>query len=263
MRQPTLEIPVGRLLRQWRTRRGLSQLELAGRAEISTRHLSFLENGRARPTAAMIEQLAESLTVPLRDRNVLHAAAGFAPAHRELPLSHPDMATARAALQRVLDAHEPFPALAIDRHWNLVAHNAAVPPLLAGVASELLRPPVNVVRLALDPAGLAPRIVNLPEWRAHLRARLSRQVAASGDGALEGLLAELAKVDPAFSHAEDARLFVPLVLDTPAGRLSFISTITVFGTPTEVTLAEIALETFFPADAATAAMLSRRTGVAT
>src|SRR5579871_1317732 len=173
--------PVGNLLRTWRQRRRLSQLALACDAEISQRHLSFLESGRALPSREMILHLAEQLDVPLRDRNALLVAAGFAPIYRERPLGDPALEAARKAVDLVLKGHEPYPALAVDRHWHLVAHNAAVPPLIASAAPDLLQPPVNVLRLALHPKGIAPQIENLAEWRAHLLARLRQQIDASAD----------------------------------------------------------------------------------
>ena len=250
--------PVGAQIRQWRVRRRLSQLELALAAEVSTRHLSCLETGRAAPSREMVLRLARRLDVPLRERNRLLTAAGFAPMFVARPLDDPAMAAARAVVETVLRAHEPFPALAVDRHWNVVVQNRAVALLLDGVDPALLAPPVNALRLALDPRGIAPRIVNFAAWRAHLLARLGQQIAASGDDALRALAHELtahgegAPVDDAHGGAA---LVVPLVIDTPLGRLSFISTTTVFGTPVDITLAELALESFFPADAATAAAL--------
>src|SRR5499426_4537715 len=176
--------PVGNLLRKWRERRRLSQLDLACEAEISTRHLSFLETGRSLPSREMVLRLAEQLEVPLRERNVLLIAAGYAPAFPERPLGDPALQSARKAVDLVLAGHEPYPALAIDRHWTLVAANGAVNRLLAGVAAELLAPPINVLRLSLHPDGLAPRIANLAEWRQHLLERLRRQVDVSADPVL-------------------------------------------------------------------------------
>jgi hypothetical protein len=218
----------------------------------------------------MVLRLAEQLEVPLRERNLWLAAAGFAPAYPERPLEDPSMRPARAAVEAVLAAHAPNPALAVDRHWQLVAANAAVAPLLAGVAPALLAPPVNVMRLALHPAGLAPRIANLAEWRAHLLERLRRQVAASADPVLAALLAELAALEAADGAGgphqpkghQPGGILVPLELETAVGRLSLISTTTVFGTPAEVTLSELAIESFYPADAATAARLRRLAGIA-
>ncbi len=255
--------PVGELLRHWRQHRRWSQLDLAGEAEVSTRHLSCLETGRAQPSRDMLLRLAERLQVPLRERNRLLTAAGFAPMYRERAWTDPALAPAHEAVQRVLTAHEPYPALAVDRHWNMVAYNRAVDALLAGLPAEQLAPPVNVLRLSLHPEGLAPRIVNFGAWREHLFERLAHQVQASGDPALARLGEELRALPlPAGASAAPAAaarglpdLAVPLQLASPAGTLSFISTITVFGTPVEVTLAELAIEAFFPADAATAQAL--------
>jgi transcriptional regulator with XRE-family HTH domain len=258
----TERIPVGAQLRQWRTRRQLSQLALSMEAEVSTRHLSCVETGRALPSREMILRLANRLEVPLRERNRLLTAAGFAPMFEARRLDDPAMAAAHRVIEQLLRAHEPCPALAVDRHWNIVMHNDAAGALLHGVAPTLLTAPVNALRLSLHPEGLAPRIVNLAAWRAHVLARLQHQFAASGDEALRGLERELAGyaaptwpplAEPGRSGEPD--IVVPLVLDTPAGRLSFMSTTTVFGTPVDITLAELALETFFPADAATAAAL--------
>ena len=253
--------PVGAQIRHWRTRRRLSQLELALEADVSTRHLSCLETGRAAPSREMILRLAHRLDVPLRDRNRLLTAAGFAPMYAARPLADPAMAAARQVVALVLRGHEPFPALAVDRHWNVVMQNRAVPLLLDGVAPELLDGTVNALRLSLHPHGMAPRIVNLAAWRGHVLARLRQQIAASDDDALRALEEELAGY-PAASGAAHAAplagepaLVVPLVVDSALGLLSFISTTTVFGTPVDVTLAELALESFFPADAATAAAL--------
>jgi transcriptional regulator with XRE-family HTH domain len=253
---------VGDHLRAWRQRRRMSQLDLALEAEISTRHLSFLETGRSSPSREMVLRLAERLELPLRERNLLLAAAGYAPVFSERPLGDPALATARRAVDLILKGHEPYPALAVDRRWTLVAANAAVPPLLDGCDPALLHPPVNVLRLSLHPAGLAPRIVNWAQWRRHLLSRLRRQVELTADPALVALFDELeAFPAPAGTspHAfrEDHHLFVPLRLASAAETLSFFSTTTVFGTPTEVTLSELALEAFFPADEATAAALSR------
>jgi transcriptional regulator with XRE-family HTH domain len=260
---PTATLTVGTQLREWRQRRRLSQLDLSADADVSTRHLSFVETGRAMPSREMVLRLADRLEVPLRERNRLLTAAGFAPMYAERGLDDPALKSARAAVELILKGHEPYPALAIDRHWTLVSHNAAVPWLLEGIAPELLRPPLNVLRLSLHPEGLAPRIVNLGQWRALLLARLRQQVAVSADSVLAALAAELqaypAPAGPAVEAAEPA-VAVPLVLRTAKGVLSFISTTTVFGTPVEVTLSELALETLFPADAATAAALREIAG---
>lgn len=264
--------PFGQRLRQWRQQRGWSQLALSLRAQVSARHLSWLESGKAAPSRAMVLRLAEHLDLPPRERNALLAAAGFAPLFRERSLADPALAPARAALQRLLDAHEPWPALAVDRHWNLVAANRMLPLLLQGLPPALLAPPLNVLRLSLHPQGLAGMIDPLPPWRAHVLARLARQVAASGDPVLAALRAELAALPLPPGAAADAaadgaagaddaapgrvdELVVPLRLHTPAGRLDFITTVTTFGAPHEVALAELAVETLLPADAATAERL--------
>jgi transcriptional regulator with XRE-family HTH domain len=253
---------VGQQLREWRLRRRRSQLDLSLDAEISQRHLSFVESGRSLPSREMVLRLAEELDVPLRERNALLLAAGYAPMFQERPLTDPAMQAARAAVDLVLKGHEPFPALAVDRHWTLVAANAAVPPLLEGVADlSLLQPPVNVLRLSLHPGGLAPRILNLAEWRAHILERLRQQVWTTADAVLAALADELAalpapRARPRLVEQRDyAGVAVPLELATPAGTLSFLSTTTVFGTPVDVTLAELAIEAFFPADEATAKTL--------
>jgi transcriptional regulator with XRE-family HTH domain len=251
---------VGNLLRKWRERRRLSQLDLACEAEISTRHLSFLETGRSLPSREMVLRLAERLDVPLRERNALLLAAGYAPAFPERPLDDPALQSARRAVDLVLAGHEPYPALAVDRHWTLIAFNNAVPALIAGADPSLLRPPVNVLRLSLHPEGLSPQIANLSEWRSHLLARLRRQIEATSDPALEELLNELcgypAPAEGAGGHNEEfAGVAVPFRFVTGQGVLSFISTTTIFGTPVDITLSELAVESFFPADAATAMAL--------
>lgn len=254
--------PVGDLLREWRQLRRMSQLDLACEAEISTKHLSFLETGRSVPSRDMLLHLAERLEVPLRDRNVLLLAAGYAPLFPERPLQDPALAAARAAIDLVLAGHEPYPALAIDRHWTLVASNRGVAPLLAGVDAALLRPPVNVLRLSLHPAGLAPRIANFAEWRAHVLDRLRRQIAITADPVLVQLFGELRRYpapEPAGAepNGNHSAIVVPFRLVTEAGTLAFFSTTTVFGTPVDITLAELALESFFPADQATAETMRR------
>ncbi|MFP5512541.1 MAG: helix-turn-helix domain-containing protein [Alphaproteobacteria bacterium] len=257
--------PVGALLRSWRQRRGLSQLDLACEADISTRHVSFLETGRSQPSRSMLIHLAERLDVPLRDRNALLVAAGFAPVYSEHSLDSPAMEAARKAVDLVLTGHEPFPALAVDRHWHLLAANRAVAPLLEGVSAELLTPPVNVLRLSLHPDGLAGRIGNWTQWREHVLSRLTRQIEASADPALVALRSELQGYpDPPSSSNESGSeaghhpdVVVPLRLHTSFGLLSLFSTTTVFGTAVDVTLAELAIEAFFPADAETAERLRR------
>jgi len=267
----TMTAPVahaGALLREWRIRRRLSQLDLACEAGISTRHLSFIETGRSRPSREMILHLAQGLEVPLRERNELLLAAGYAPVYTAKPLDDAALAAARKAVNLVLNGHEPLPALALDRHWNLIAANRAVAPLLGGAAPELLAPPVNVLRLSLHPDGLARRIVNLPEWRAHLLERLRHQVEITADASLAELLAELCGYpgggsgDSASGAVNSNSSFVvPLGLATDAGTLNLFSTTTVFGTPLDVTVSEIAIESFFPADEETATALSRLAGI--
>jgi transcriptional regulator with XRE-family HTH domain len=248
--------PVGTLLREWRQRRRLSQFELALESGVSSRHLSFVENGRSRPSAEMVIHIAEHLDVPLRDRNHLLLAAGYAPAYAQHDLDAPEMGPVRDAIEQVLRAHEPYPALVIDRHWGLVSSNRPVGLLIEGVAAHLLEPPVNVLRLSLHPEGLAPRIANLHQWREHLLDRLARDAVATGDPALTALHQELAaypagepgaELDPAF-----ADIAVPLRLRHGDGELAFLSTKTTFGTAVDVTVAELSVESFFPADKATA-----------
>ena len=237
----------------------MSQLELALEADISARHLSFVETGRAQPSRDMIVHLAETLAVPLRERKAILLAAGFAPVYTERGLDDPALSAARAAVDAVLQGCAPFPALAVDRRWNVVAINAGAGALLGGIAPELLAAP-NAMRLALHPQALAPRSDNFGEWRAHLLSRVRQQIAASGDVGLEELLNELLgyaypdtiDLTPHDHDASgDPAIVVPLRLRAGDARLSFISTITVFGTPVDVTLSELAIETFFPADAAT------------
>ena len=244
--------PVGDLLRGWRQRRRLSQLDLANDAEVSARHLSFLETGRARPSREMVLRLAERLEVPLRERNELLLAAGFAPAYGRRALDAPDMAAVTRALHRVLTAHEPFPALVVDRSWELVMANAGVAPLLEGVAGPLLEPPVNVLRLSLHPDGLAGRIRNLAEWRGHVLGRLARELAVTGDPRTRALLHELAAFPGGRSNGATNAVAVPLRLAAGGRELAFLSTVTTFGTAVDVTLAELSVEAFLPADAATA-----------
>ncbi|MDL2407938.1 helix-turn-helix transcriptional regulator [Rhizobium calliandrae] len=251
---------LGDLLREWRQRRHLSQLEFALEAEISQRHLSFIESGRALPSREMLMHLAERLGVPLRDRNPMLLAAGLAPVFPERSLDDPALAPARRAIDVILKGHQPFPALAIDRHWTLIAANDAVAPLLSRVTDvALLKPPVNILRLSLHPNGLAPNIFNLSEWRAHLLERLRQQITATGDPVLSDLLKELSAYPtthrPSSQSRDYAGIAVPLELIIDGARLSFISTTTIFGTPVDITLAELAIESLFPADQATAEAL--------
>jgi transcriptional regulator with XRE-family HTH domain len=257
-------LPVGGLLRQWRQRRRLSQLDLAGDAGISTRHLSFLETGRAQPSRDMVLLLSEQLDVPIRERNVLLVAAGFAPMFPERDLDDPALAPARAAIDLVLDRQKPYPAFALDRYWRIAASNAALPELYEEVASDLMQPPINTLRLSLHPRGLAPRIANLAEWRGHLLYRLRRQVELTADAALIELLREVTAY-PGGSHPPsqashvEHEIAVPFRIKIGGDMLSFFSLTTVFGSPIEVALSELALELFFPADEATDAAVRRMT----
>jgi transcriptional regulator with XRE-family HTH domain len=264
--------PVGGLLRSWRERRRLSQLELAGAADISARHMSFLETGRSVPSRGMLLRLADRLQIPLRERNALLLSAGYAPMYAERRLDDPALQQARKAIELVIAGHEPYPALAVDRHWTLVSANAAVGVLLAGIEPRLLEPPVNVLRLGMHPEGLAPRIGNYTQWREHTLTRLRQQISATADPILIEMLAELESYpqiantaqeeNRASDSADYGSVVVPFRLRTEYGMLSFFSTTTVFGTPLDITLAELAIESFFPADPQTAealAGIARRT----
>jgi transcriptional regulator with XRE-family HTH domain len=247
----------GPLVRAWRERRRLSQFALAHEAEVSQRHLSFIESGRAKPSREMVLRLAEHLDVPLRDRNLLLMQAGYAPVYPERPLDDPALVKARAAVQQVLAGHEPYPALAVDRGWNVVAANAAIGRLLAPVDPELMKPPMNAMRVTLHPRGMAPLIANLGQWRAHLIERLRRQAHLAPDARIEALLAEVSLYPAAAAPRPDLgeEIAAPLRLRTQRGLLSMLSTITVFGTALDITLAELSIECFYPADAATAEAL--------
>jgi transcriptional regulator with XRE-family HTH domain len=247
---------VGEQLRDRRQRRRMTHLELSHRAEVSTRHLSFLETGRSTPSREMLTHLAEHLDVPLRERNVLLATAGYAPLYPETDLEAPEMTAVSKAVRRLLASHEPYPAVVVDRWWNLVAaNNTSVALLAEGVADELLQPPVNVLRATLHPRGLAPRIRNLGEWRAHLLTRLRGQVDKTGDPELAALLDELTGYggsDPtlAATYRFDG-VVVPLRLRSSRGDLNLLTTMATFGTPLDVTVADLAIESFFPADDST------------
>jgi transcriptional regulator with XRE-family HTH domain len=249
--------PVGTLLRDWRKRRRLSQLDLACEAEISSRHLSFLETGRSVPSREMVLRLAGKLEVPFRERNALLVAAGYAPVFKATPLEDPMLQAPRTVIDLLLKAHEPYPALAVDRYWTMISANRMVSLLVAGIDPSLLERPVNVLRLTLHPGGLVARIVNLPQWRSYLFARLRREIDLTADPVLVDLLNELSSYPvpnqrkQITTSADFAGVAVPFQLATEAGVLSFISTTTVFGTPIDITLSELALESFFPADALT------------
>lgn len=242
--------PVGVLLRQWRELRRMSQLDLATRTEVSTRHLSFVETGRSKPTREMLLRLSDQLDVPLRGRNTLLLAAGFAPMYPEHDIADVPMAAISAAIRQILDAHLPYPAVVVDRQWSMVDSNDAVATLVDGCAAHLLEPPVNVLRLSLHPEGMAPRIRNLGQWRAHLLERLRHQVGVTGDENLAELHRELSEYpgDSSPRTPPPGALVVPLELESEGRVLSFISTTTVFGTPLDVTVAELAIEAFYPAD---------------
>jgi transcriptional regulator with XRE-family HTH domain len=255
--------PLGVLLRDWRQRRRMSQLDLALEAGVSARHLSFLETGRSKPSREMVLHLAEELEVPLRERNRMLLAAGFAPAFDERPLEDPELEPVRRAVAQVLTGIEPFPAAVIDRWWNLVASNRQIGVFLEGVAPKLLEPPANVLRISLHPDGMAPRIANLAEWRAHLLGRLRRGIAATGDERLAQLLDEVSAYPaPAPAAAPQVpphgAIAVPLRIRGDDGEeLTFISTVATFGTAVDVTVAELSIEAFFPADATTATALQK------
>ncbi|HEX2297932.1 MAG TPA: helix-turn-helix transcriptional regulator [Pseudonocardiaceae bacterium] len=252
--------PVGELLRQWRERRRLSQLDLALQTESSTRHLSFVETGRSRPSRDMLLRLAEQLEVPLRERNHLLVAGGYAPVYGQAALDAPELAGVRAALRQVLAGHEPYPAVVVDRSWHLLDANAPVALFLEQVSPELLAPPVNVLRVSLHPEGMAPRILNLGEWRAHLLGRLRRQVALTADRGLAELHEELRaypcdQPEPEVEVPGPGEVVVPLRLRHGGRELSLLSIMASFGTPLDVTVAELAIESFFPADPETGRIL--------
>ncbi|MFL6141788.1 MAG: helix-turn-helix domain-containing protein [Labedaea sp.] len=242
----TVTRPVGELLRTWRERRRLSQLELSVQVGVSTRHLSFVETGRSRPTSNMILRLSEQLDVPLRERNSLLLAGGYAPAYPDGGLDAPEFESIRDTLRQVLAAHEPNPAAVVDRHWNLVDANESVAMFLDGAAPELLAPPINVLRLSLHPDGMAPRIINLQQWRAHLLGRLRRQAAATGDPVLAELYQELGGLPTAAADPPGpGDVAVPLRYRHGDAELSFVTITAMFGTPMHVTLAELAIELFY------------------
>jgi transcriptional regulator with XRE-family HTH domain len=264
---------VGEQLRSWRERRHVSQLDLSLQAGISARHLSFVETGRSKPSSGLILRLSEELDVPLRERNVLLLAGGFAPAYPERGLDAPPLSAVTEAMRQVITAHMPNPALAVDGHWELIDANDAVSLLTAGTAAELMEPPVNVLRVSLHPDGMAPRVLNLGQWRQHVLFRLRRQADRSGDAFLHELYEELSGypggggtdeagvaggargANGARGAGEAADVVLPMRLRVGDAELSFLSTTTVFGSPLDVTVAELAIESFYPADAATAAAM--------
>lgn len=250
--------PIGDLLREWRQRRRLSQLTLACDAEISTRHLSFIETGRSQPSREMVLHLSEQLAIPMRDRNILLVAAGYAPIFPERSLDDPALQSVRKAIDLVLESQKPYPAFALDRHWTIAASNGALPEVYVGVAPHLMQPPINALRLTLHPDGLAPRIANLSEWRQHSLARLRRQIDVTADPVLLELLRELSQYSGprGKNHlavpTEEPAVAIPFCIRTERGLLTFFTTTTMFGSPVDITLSELAVECFYPADAATA-----------
>ncbi|UQX03879.1 helix-turn-helix transcriptional regulator [Streptomyces sp. RerS4] len=252
---------VGALLRTWRERRGISQLELAGRADSSSRHISFIETGRSRPSEEMVLRLADRLDVPVRERNALLLAAGYAPIYGQTPLDAPTMETLREGIQRLLTGYEPYPALVVDATYHVVAANRGIAMLLDGLPEHLLAPPLNAMRITLHPEGLAPRIRNLREWRGHLLAQMEREIALARSGPLRALYEEVAAYPvverPGDTEPREAVAYIalPLVIEHDGHVLSFVSSIATFNTPMDVTVAELAIETMLPADAATAKYL--------
>jgi transcriptional regulator with XRE-family HTH domain len=251
---------VGELVRDWRRSRRMSQLDLSIETGISARHLSFVETGRSRPSPELILRLAEHLDVPLAERNTMLLAGGYAPAYSTRQLSDPQLAPIRAAVRKIIAGHHPYPALLIDQHWQLLEANPAVSLFTAGADPSLLSPPINVLRLSLHPDGMAPRIVNLPEWREHLLTRLRHQAISTNDPDMHALHEELRGYPGGDGHPPPAshpagRVFVPLRYRHNDLDLSFVSTTTVFGTPLDVTVTGLAVEAFFPADTDTSAAL--------
>ena len=256
---------VGPLLREWRDRRHRSQMDLALDVGVSTRHLSFVETGRARPSAELVIALAEGLDVPLRERNTLLLAAGYAPRYAERSLDEPEMAQAQAAIQRILDAHDPYPGVLLDRRWDVVGANVGALALLEGLPAELLEPPLNVFRLSLHPEGLAARTRNLADWAGYVLWQLDRTVALTADPSVI-LLAEevrgypnVAALPPTTREAPTQPV-LSVELDSPAGPLSLFTTLTSFGTPQDITLDELEIELFYPADETTAEALRAGAG---
>ncbi|GLV99293.1 helix-turn-helix domain-containing protein [Streptomyces lavendulae] len=260
---------VGALLRTWRERRGISQLELAGRADSSSRHISFVENGRSRPSEEMVLRLADHLDVPVRERNALLLAAGYAPRYAHTPLDAPAMGALRAGMEQLLTGYEPYPALVVDGTYTVVAANRGIAMLLEGVPEDLLEPPLNAMRLTLHPRGLAPRIRNLRQWRGHLLTQMERQIALARSEPLRALYEEVAAYPlppepepepgsgthrpggPDDAQAPVPYIALPLLIEHDGHVLSFVSSISTFNTPLDVTVAELAIETFLPADPAT------------
>jgi transcriptional regulator with XRE-family HTH domain len=251
---------VGPLLREWRRRRRRSQLELALDAGVSARHISFLETGRSNPSREMVIGLADNLEMPLRDRNELLIAAGFAPEYRELAYEDPDLEPVRAAIDQVLAGQDPYPALVVDRHWELINGNRGLGLLTEGVAPHLLEPPANAMRIALHPEGMGPRILNYGEWRHRILRRIERQSRLTGEAAMAELHEELAALpvpeggEYTANSEHEHDVFMPLLLRGFEGEeLNFFSTVATFGTAVDVTVAELSIESFFPVDDVTSA----------
>lgn len=258
--EETFQRPVGELLRRWRERRRLSQLDLANQVEVSTRHVSFVKTGRSKPSRDMLLRLADHLDVPLRDRNQLLLAGGYAPIYSEASLHSPAMLAIREALRRLLTAHEPYPALVVDRWWNIVEANAGIRLFTEDVAPELLAAPINALRLTLHPDGLAGRMVNLGEVRAYILSSLSRQVASTADPELQDLYDELRSYPGDVAgerpeHPGPGDVVVPMRLRHRDRELALLTTIATFGTPLDITVAELMIESFYPADEATSTYL--------
>jgi transcriptional regulator with XRE-family HTH domain len=260
---------VGELLREWRMRRRRSQMDLALDVGVSTRHLSFVETGRSRPSPELVLAIAQHLDVPLRERNTLLLAAGYAPRYGERSLEAPAMRQVRASLQRLLDAHDPYPGVVIDRRWDVVLANRSASALTTGVDPALLGPPLNVYRVCLHPDGLAARTLNFGEWATYLLGQLRRSIVLTGDPTLEAIEQEVRDY-PNVAHVvaaapppvwDDPPLLVPLVLDAGDEQLSLFTTLTTFGTPRDVTLDELAVELFFPSDERTDALLRLGAGL--
>lgn len=249
-----VEETAGSILRTWRERRRLSQLELSNQAAVSTRHLSYVETGRSRPSRELLLHLAEALDVPLREQNRMLLAAGHAPHFSDRPVDAPELADVRRALDQVLEAHDPWPAVLVDGHWDVVGMNAGAWLFADGVDPALLEPPLNVIRLSLHPDGLARRVVNFADFARHLVVRLQRQFDATADPVLRALLDEVEPWVPAHAdhHLGGPGVVLPVVLRSPVGELRLFSTIATFGAPLDATLSELALEAFYPSDPATA-----------
>ncbi|WP_328731165.1 helix-turn-helix transcriptional regulator [Streptomyces caniferus] len=258
---PETTTGVGALLREWRDRRRISQLELALRADSSARHISFIETGRSRPSQEMVLRLADHLDIPVRERNALLIAAGYAPTFPETPLDDPSMAALRSGMERLLTGYEPFPALVVDGTYDVQAANRGITMLLEGLSPALLRPPLNAMRLTMHPDGLAPRIRNYREWRSHLLAQMERQLALMRSSPLRALYDEVSAYPlppggrETAAFGEHAPFALPMMIEHHDTVLSFISTIATFNTPMDVTVSELAVETFLPADPETAAYL--------